>query len=180
VAERSEESSTQRVCVGAIAGAHGVRGAVRIKTFTEQPAALADYPGLADEQGRPVRFKIKEVRADLLIAVVEGVNDREAARSLKGTRLYVPRDELPAAGEEEYYHADLVGLAVERIDGNALGTVKAMHDFGAGDILEVATKDGTLMLPFTREAVPVVDIANRRLVVDPPAGLPGLAPEEGS
>ncbi len=178
MAERPEDSSTQRICVGAIAGVHGVRGAVRIKTFTEQPAALADYPGLADEQGRPVHLSIMEIRADLLIAAVEGVNDRDAARSLKGTRLYVSRGELPEAGEEEYYHADLVGLAVERVDGDALGTVKAVHDFGAGDILEVATKDGTLMLPFTRETVPVVDFVNHRLVVDPPAGLPGLEPED--
>ncbi len=180
MAERPEESATQRVCVGAVAGVHGVRGAVRIKTFTEQPAALADYPGLADEHGRPVRLLIKEIRADLLIASVEGVDDRDAAQALKGTRLYVPRDELPDAEAEEYYHADLVGLTVERVGGEVLGTVKAVHDFGAGDILEVATQGETLMLPFTREAVPVVDLVSRRLVVDPPPGLPGLEPEDGA
>jgi len=179
VAERSEDSSTQRVCVGAIAGVHGVRGAVRIKTFTEHPAALADYSGLVDEQGRPVRFSIKEVRGDLLIVALEGVDDRNAAQALKGTRLYVARDELPEAGEEEYYHADLLGLVVERLDGDTLGTVKAVHDFGAGDILEVATEHGALMLPFTRDAVPTVDLAGRRLVADPPPGLPGLDLENG-
>jgi len=179
VAERSEDSSTQRVCVGAIAGVHGVRGAVRIKTFTEQPAALADYHRIDDEQGRPVRLSIKEVRADLLIAFVEGVDDRDAAQALKGTRLYVLRDELPEADEDEYYHADLVGLTVERLDGGVLGAVKAVHDFGAGDILEVATEHGPLMLPFTREIVPTVDITGRRVVADPPPGLPGLEPENG-
>ena len=177
MAERSDDSSTQRVCVGAFAGVHGVRGAVRIKTFTENPAALADYDGLADEQGRSVRLSIKEVRADLLIASLEGVDDRDAAQALKGTRLYVPRSELPDVADEEYYHADLIGLTVERLDGSVLGTVKAVHDFGAGDILEVAAQHGTVMLPFSREAVPVMDLEGRRLVADPPAGLPGLEPE---
>ena len=179
MADRREDTSTQRICVGAIAGAQGVRGAVRIKSFTEDPAALADYTGLIDEQGRSVSLSVKEVRADLLIAGLDGVTDRDAAQALEGTRLYVTRDELPDLGDEQYYHADLVGLAVERIDGEALGTVEAVHDFGAGDILEIATPDGVVMLPFTREAVPLVDMAKRRLVVDPPPGLPGLEAENG-
>ena len=150
----------------------------RIKTFTETPAALTDYAGLTDEQGQTVRLSVKEVRADLLIATIEGVGDRDAAQALKGTRLYIPRAALPEAGEEEYYHADLIGLAVERVGGVPIGVVKAVHDFGAGDVLEIAAEHETLMLPFTRDAVPEVDLANGRLVVDPPPGLLGSDPED--
>ena len=180
MADRSGETATQRICIGAIAGVHGVRGAVRIKSFTENPAALAAYDGLVDEQGRPVRLSIREVRTDLLIATIEGVNDRDAAEALKGTRLYVAREALPDAGEDEYYHADMIGLAVERADGSSLGTVTAVQDFGGGDILEIATEHGSALIPFTREIVPVVDIKGGRLVVDPPPGLPGLEPEDGA
>lgn len=178
MADRSEDTSAQRVCVGAIAGAQGVRGALRIKSFTEDPAALADYAGLSDEQGRPVRLSVKEVRSDLLIVAIDGVNDRDAAQALKGTRLYVSREELPEVGEEEYYHADLIGLAVKQVDGADLGQVKAVHDFGAGDILEISGPDGLVLVPFTREAVPIVDIANRQVVVDPPPEVSESEPED--
>ena len=175
----SEETATQRICVGAIAGAQGVRGAVRIKTFTEEPRGISAYGGLTDERGHPIEISVKELRGDLVIAAVEGVNDRDAAQALKGTRLYVPRTALPETGTEEFYHADLLGLAVETVDGTPFGKVQAVHDFGAGDVLEIATDGRTVMVPFTREAVPDVDLGAQRLVVDPPPGLPGFEPEDG-
>lgn len=180
MADRAEDTSTQRVCVGAVAGVHGVRGAVRIKTFTEDPKALADYSGLTDDRGHSVRLKIREVRNDLLIAAIEGVNDRDAAQALKGTRLFVPRAALPEAGTDEYYHADLVGLSVETADGAPFGRIQAVHDFGAGDVLEIAGEHGVVMVPFTRETVPEVNVSAGRVVIDPPPGLPGIEAEDGA
>lgn len=172
--EGGEQDRVPAICVAAIAGAHGVRGAVRIKTFTENPAAIGDMVDLADGQGRPVRLTIAESRADRVIARIDGVGDREAAQALKGTRLYIPRAALPEAAEDEYYHADLIGLAVEGGDGAALGAVKAMHDFGAGDIVEIECDGTVFLMPFNRQTVPRVDLVARRMVVDPPPGLPGV------
>jgi 16S rRNA processing protein RimM len=174
VAGGGDQDPVQTICVAAIAGAHGVRGAVRLKTFTEDPAAVGGFSRLADGQGRPVRLTVSEARPDRVIAHIEGVSDRDAARALKGTRLYVPRDSLPEADEDEYYHHDLIGLAVETLDGIALGAVKSVHDFGAGDIVEIEGEHAGIMLPFNRETVPHIDLAARRMVVDPPPGLPGL------
>ena len=159
--------------LGVITGAHGVRGEVRVKSFTAAPGAIAGYGPLEDEPGQR-RFALT-VRGSVrgqLIARVEGVLDRNAAERLKGTRLYVPRDALPAPAADEYYHADLVGLAVLLKDGGPLGRVRAVHDFGAGGNLEIEKPDGGVVLvPFTEQVVPEVDIAQGRLVVDPPAGL---------
>jgi 16S rRNA processing protein RimM len=165
------------VCVGVITGAHGLRGAVRVKTFTESPGAIGGFDPLCDEAGRALRLEVKEVRAKVVIAAVGGVGDRTAAERLRGTKLFVPRAALAEAEAGEYYHADLIGAACERGDGSVLGTVRAVHDFGAGDVLEIAGPGGAFMVPFTAEAVPVVDLANRRLVIEPPPGLPGI--EEG-
>jgi 16S rRNA processing protein RimM len=174
VTDGGEQEPVQTICVAAIAGAQGVRGAVRIKSFTEDPAAIGALSGLADEHGRPVRLTVSETRGDRLIARIEGVGDRDAAQALKGTRLYIPRAALPDAAEDEFYHADLIGLAVETLDGTVLGAVKAMHDFGAGDIVEITGDDGAFLMPFNSASVPHVDLAGRRMVVDPPPGLPGL------
>jgi 16S rRNA processing protein RimM len=149
---------------------------VRIKSFTAEPAAIAAYGPLEDEAGKR-RFAIEIVGhgKSVLLARVEGIADRDAAERLKGIRLYVARAALPPPGEEEYYHADLLGLAVELDDGTPLGRVKAVHDFGAGDSLEVERPGkAPVMVPFTRAAVPVVDLAHGRLVVSP---LPGLLAE---
>ena len=169
-----EQEPVQTICVAAIAGAQGVRGAVRIKSFTEDPAAIGALSGLADEHGRPVRLTVSETRDDRVIARIEGVGDRDAAQALKGTRLYIPRAALPDAAEDEFYHADLIDLAVETLDGTALGTVKAMHDFGAGAIVEIARDGGTFLMPFNGTTVPHVDLAGRRMVIAPPPGLPGF------
>jgi 16S rRNA processing protein RimM len=162
-----------RICVGVVTGAQGVRGAVRIKSFTARPEDVAAYGPVADEAGER-QFALRAVgRAKgVVIATIAGIGDRDAAAALKGTRLYVERSALPAPGEEEYYHADLLGLAAVLRDGTRLGTVRAVHDFGAGDSLEVArTGGGTVLVPFPRAAVPVVDVAGGWVVIDPPEGL---------
>jgi 16S rRNA processing protein RimM len=163
----------RRVCLGVVTSPHGVRGLVRIKSFTAEPQGVAAYGPLEDERGER-RYELELVGSakGVVLARVAGVTDRDAAERLKGVRLYVSRDVLPAAGEEEYYHADLLGLRVELGDGSELGRVRAVHDFGAGDTLEVMRSEGgAVMVPFTRAVVPVVDLAAGRLVVDPPPGL---------
>ncbi len=159
------------VCVGEIVGAQGVRGAVRIKTFTADPEGVAAYGPVFDDAGtRSFRLHVTEVRPGLVIATLSGVADRDAAEALRGVRLNVPRSALPPADEEEFYQADLIGLSAVQADGSAFGTVKDVHNFGAGDILEIAlAQGGTTMLAFTRDAVPIVDIAGGRIVVDPPS-----------
>jgi 16S rRNA processing protein RimM len=167
------QSEERRVLMGIITGAHGVRGEVRVKSFTAEPRAIAGYGPLADERGER-RFALSLTGAvkGVLIARLDGIGDRNAAERLKGTRLYLPRAALPAPGEDEYYHADLLGLAVVLHDGTALGRVRAVLDFGAGDSLEVERPGGgVVIVPFTAAVVPVVDVAGGKLVVDPPAGL---------
>lgn len=168
------------VCVGIITGAHGIQGLVRVKSFTADPAAVAAYGPLTDQTGRR-RFALELVaeHKGQWLARLEGVADRTAAEALRGTRLYIDRALLPAPEEDEFYHADLIGLAAELPDGRSIGTVHALYDFGAGDVIEVALPNGaTVMVPFTREAVPEVDIAGGRLVVDPPPGLLDLMPTD--
>jgi 16S rRNA processing protein RimM len=161
--------------MGIVGAPHGVRGAVRIKTFTEEPEAIARYGALEDESGER-QFALRVIggaKGDgMVIAEVAGVADRDRAAALRGLRLYAPRAALPAPAEDEFYHADLVGLAAELAGGTALGKVVAVHDFGAGDLLEIAREGGQpVLVPFTRAAVPVVDVAGGKVVLDPPDGL---------
>jgi 16S rRNA processing protein RimM len=161
------------ICVGRIAAPHGVRGAVKIKSFTARTDDIAAYGPLSDEAGAR-RFAVKIVGRvqDMLIATLDGVTDRNAAERLKGLGLYVPRDRLPPAAADEFYHADLIGLAAMAPDGSPLGRVAALHNFGAGDVIEIARDGaGAALVPFTRRAVPVVDVAGGRVVVDLPDGL---------
>lgn len=157
------------VCVGAIAGAFGVRGEARVKSFCAEPAAFALYGPLLAEDGRRFEIRItREVKGGFAVRI-KGVDSREAAEALRGTRLHAPRASLPPPGEEEFYHADLIGLEAVDTGGAVLGRVRAVHDFGAGDVIEItgpAAGAGGLMLPFTRAAVPTVDISAGRLVVD--------------
>lgn len=160
---------TERVCVGVVVGAHGVRGAVRVKPFTGEPEAIAAYGPVEDESGRRLKVKVLSVAKGVVNATLAGVADRDAAEALKGTKLYVPRTALPAPEEDEFYYSDLIGLAAELEDGSVYGTIRAVHDFGAGDLLELALPDGRVeMLPFTKAVVPVVDIKGRRVVIAPP------------
>lgn len=174
---------TSMVCVGVITGAHGIRGQVRIKSFTGEPDNVTAYGSLYDEHGgRPLRLTITGRSRQLLIASVAGVGDRNGAEALIGRRLFVPREALPEPDEDEFYHADLIGLAAELRDGahgerKALGTVRGVFDFGASDLLEVEASDGgTMMVPFTREAVPEVDLAGGRILIAPLPGLLGDDP----
>lgn len=162
-----------RVCLGAVTGAHGVRGLVKVKPFTGNPDDVAAYGAVEDERGdRRFTLAIAGRHKDTVIARFDGVTDRDAAEALRGTRLYVARSMLPAPEDGEFYHADLIGLAVVGVGGESLGRVTALHDFGAGDLIEYVGGDGKArMLPFTEAAVPEVDVAGGRIVVDPPEGL---------
>jgi 16S rRNA processing protein RimM len=166
----------ERVCLGKVVGAHGVKGLVRVRAFTERPEAVAEYGALQDEQGRRLILEAVGRAKGAVLARIEGVDDRDQAEALKGARLYVARAALPAIEEAEtFYHADLIGLAAQTADGRVLGRVRAVHDFGAGDLLEIAAEPPggggareSLLVPFTREAVPKVDLAGGRVVVVPP------------
>ena len=161
----------ERICVAQIGGAHGLRGEVRLKSFTADPMAVSNYGPLTTEDGSAT-FEIEAVRPGKghLIARFRGVGDRNMAERLVNVRLFVPRERLPLPAADEFYHADLIGLAAVSSDGTEIGTVVAIHDFGAGDILELQPKAGgtTVMVPFTAEFVPSVDIASGRIVVAPP------------
>ncbi|HXW30020.1 MAG TPA: ribosome maturation factor RimM [Xanthobacteraceae bacterium] len=161
-----------RVCLAQIGAPHGLAGEVRLHAFTEEPLAVGRY-GTLEAEDRSRQFELTALRLGKrgLIAAFAGVADRTAAARLTAIRLYVPRARLPDPDDADtFYHADLVGLTVEAADGLPIGTVCAVHDFGAGDLLEVKPAIGpSLMLPFTKAAVPVVDLAAARLV----AALPG-------
>src|SRR5215207_10652545 len=167
------ERGYRRVCVGVVTGAHGVRGAVRVKSFTAEPEGVAGYGPVEDERGeRRLTLRLVGSAKGVMIAQIAGVEDRNAAEALRGLRLYLAREALPPPGEEEYYHADLIGLAAALADGTPVGTVRAVHDFGAGDTLEIERAEGQpVMVPFTRAVVPVVDLESGRIVVDSPPGL---------
>jgi 16S rRNA processing protein RimM len=163
-----------RVCLGQIGAAHGVRGEVRLRSFTADPAAIADYGPLETDDGRVFEIEALRPAKDHFVARLSGIRDRDAARALANVKLYVPRERLPETAEpDEFYHADLLGLAVVDRIGNQLGTVVGIHNFGAGDLIEVRTEKGgrTELVPFDAIHVPAVDIAAGRIVVDPPPGL---------
>ena len=160
---------TERIRVARIGAAHGVRGEVKLWPFTQDPLAVADYGPLETEDGAR-RFEIETLRAakDHLVARLKGVGDRDAASSLRNTDLFVSRDKLPPIDEEDtYYHADLVGMSAVTPDGVPLGNVTAIHNFGAGDLIEIATTAGgePLLLPFTETVVPNIDTALRQITV---------------
>jgi 16S rRNA processing protein RimM len=169
---------SERVCVGVILGAHGLKGAVRIKSFTERPVDVAAYGAVEDEAGlRRFRLRLVGETKGAVMAQIEGVGERNAAEALKGLKLYVARSTLPPPEEEEFYCSDLVGLAAALADGTPMGKVKAVYDFGGGDIIEIDGPNGALMLPFTKAAVPLVDVAGGRLVIEPPVEVEALGDE---
>jgi 16S rRNA processing protein RimM len=167
-----------RILLGVVAAPHGVRGLLRIRSFTENPMAIAAYGALSDETGTK-KFRVQALSAvkGAVLARIEGVADRTAAETLRGLRLYVERDALPATSEREWYEADLIGLAAVGRDGRDWGKVLAFHDFGGGLTMEVSGGEASrssVMLPFTDDAVPEIDIEGGKILVDPPAGvLPG-------
>ena len=162
------------VCLGAIAGAWGVQGAVRLKSFCADPAAIATYGPLLTEDGRSFGVTLLKPLAGAFAARLTGIASRESAEAMKGTRLHTRRGNLPPLVEDEFYHADLIGLEVVDPGGAVLGRVRAVSDHGAGDILEIARPGAAeILLPFTRAAVPTVDLVAGRIVADPPPGLIG-------
>lgn len=165
---------TDTVCVAAIAGAFGVQGEVRIKSFTADPRAVEDYAPLLTEDGSKSYDLqiIREIKSGFA-ARLSGVITKEDADALKGTRLFAPRDRLPSLPDDEYYHADLIGLSVFDTGGAPLGTVHAVHNHGATDLLElrIAGQAKTVLLPFTMAVVPTVDLAAGRIIADPPEGV---------
>jgi 16S rRNA processing protein RimM len=173
------------VCLGVVTGARGLRGEVRVKSFTEATDGLSAYGPLTDESGaRSFDARVVGRAGGDAVVRLSGVGDRTAALALKGTRLCVPRRALPPPPAGEYYRADLIGLAVELAGGGRLGTVRAVHDFGAGALIEVRIASAgrasrSVMIPFTARAVPLVDAAAGRIVVDPPAGLLADPPASG-
>ena len=171
--------TTKLVCLGVVTAAHGIQGAVRIRSFTEAPEDIVRYGTLTDETGtRSFDLALVGTAKGVVIARIAGIDDRNQAGALRGLRLHLPRSALPQTEAEEYYHADLIGLEAVLGDGTPIGRVRAIHDFGAGDTLEV-TRPGAppVMVPFTRAVVPIVEPAAGRLVLDPP---PGLLDETGA
>ncbi|MCG8558267.1 MAG: ribosome maturation factor RimM [Hyphomicrobiales bacterium] len=164
-----------RVCLGQVSSAHGIKGEVRIKPFTQHPEDVATYGPLQDEAGTR-RFEILSLRTTKggVVARLDGVTDRNQAEALKGVKLFVDRDRLPERTEEGvWYHADLIGLVALDTGGAAFGTIVAVQNYGAGDLLEIrpATGGPTVLLPFTAEVVPDVDPEAGWVLVDPPEGL---------
>lgn len=173
--------SEEHVVVGAIAGAYGVRGEVRIKSFCAEPTDIADYSPLQDPDGR--RFTVLgELRPgkNFLVGRISEVGSKEAADALKGTQLLALRSQLPSLPDDEFYHADLIGLEVFDTGGTALGRVKSVLNHGAADLLELHApgERTTVLLPFTKAAVPTVDLSAGKIIADPPAGIFGDSSDE--
>jgi 16S rRNA processing protein RimM len=165
---------SDRVIVGSISGAFGVHGEVRLKSYCADPSAIADYVPLYTEDGRTfLQVILTGQTKNGFTARMDGITTKEEADALRNTPLYAERSVMPAAEDDEYYYADLIGLAVVDTGGRALGTVKNVLDHGAGDLLEIAVPGTpeTVLLPFTQAAVPTVDIGAGRIVADPPEGL---------
>jgi 16S rRNA processing protein RimM len=160
----------REILLAAVIGAQGLKGAVKVKLFTESPEALPSYGPLRDARGR--RYEIAAFRLGKpgeAVISFSGIADREGAEALKGVELFIAREALPATVEEEFYHADLIGLDAQDSEGRMLGKVAAIHNYGAGDVMEIARSDGdSMLLAFTRETVPTIDIAGGRIVVAVP------------
>ncbi len=155
------------VLLAVVLSAHGLKGEVKLKLFTENPDALQSYGVLTSGDGRQLELNsLRAIKTDEAVAQLNGISERDAADSLKGQRLYVPRSALPPPSEDEFYHADLIGLSAEDENGKPLGTIIAIHNFGAGDVMEISNEKGaSQILPFTRDAVPLVDLNAKRVVV---------------
>ena len=170
--------TAQMICVARIGAAHGVRGAVKLWTFTEDPFAVKAYGPLWSKDGAR-RFELTSAREARghLVATLRGITTRDEAERLNGLELYVAREKLPATDEGEYYHADLIGLSAVTAAGEPIGRVIAIHNFGAGDIIEIAPPEGvTMLLPFTNAVVPTVDLAGGRVVIAFPGEIEGDDP----
>ena len=160
-----------RILLGVVTAAHGIKGEVKVKTFTQSPESLGAYGPVSTEDGRQLEIAaLRPFKPDEVIVRFAGIADRSAAESLKGRSLYVPRAALPATEAGEFYYADLLGLRAEDPSGNLLGTVRGVHNFGAGDVVEIEFADGTTeLIAFSDANVPAVDIAGGRIVIELPS-----------
>jgi 16S rRNA processing protein RimM len=163
-------ASIRKICVGQFAGAHGVRGLVKLRSFTDAPEAIFSYTPLTEKDtDRVIIITKKSTAKDHFIVEVEGIEDKEAADRLRGDRLYVPRDVLPKTGANEYYEGDLMGLNAVDETGKDYGSVMGVFDHGAGIFLEIgSSKKDSFMLPFKESFVPKVDLVAGKLVIAPP------------
>ena len=166
-------TETDHICVGAFSGSYGINGEVRLKSFCADPEAIADYSPLTSEDGKR-SFAITLTRSikGALVAKVEGITNKEDADKLKGIRLHAKREQLPALPDDEFYHADLIGMTVLDTGGTVLGKVHAVQNHGASDLLEVMPEgsSATILLPFTNEVIPTVDLTAGRIIANPPEG----------
>jgi len=164
----------EKTCVGAIAGSFGISGEVRLKSFCSEPSDIGSYNPLTSEDGLQIfQLKITGKSSAGLSAKIDGVLSKEQAEKLKGTRLYADRDKLPNLSNDEYYHADLIGMKTKNTGGNEIGRVDAVYDYGAGPILEIFIQrlNNTFLIPFSEKSVPLVDLKERFLIIDPPEGI---------
>jgi 16S rRNA processing protein RimM len=148
------------ILLAVIVAAHGIRGAVKVKCYTQEPANIVNYGPLYDEQGREFKLKlVRVVSADHSIVTIKGIDNRNAAEALKGAKLFIERSQLPDLVEEEFYHSDLIGLRVEDLQGESIGRVNAVSNFGAGDFLEIIDSEyHHYTIAFTRNAVPIIQL----------------------
>lgn len=148
------------ICIGIITSVNGVRGNVKIKNFTENPSDIANFKNIYDENNKSYKISIASVRKDCLIAGIDGINNRNEAETLRNTKLFISRSELPEASNDEYYHADLLGLNAKYEDGVMAGIIKNVVNFGAGDLIEIydVSTERTLYIPFTKTQVPAVNL----------------------
>lgn len=162
---------TKRICIGVFAGAHGVRGDVRVKSFTEPPSNLTAYGAVSTKDGAE-KFTLtlkNQIKTGVFLASAPEITDRETAEALKGVKLFIERAELPATKEDEFYIEDLIGMAARDETGRVIGRVKAVRNFGAGDILELAGAPGAnsaAMIAFTKRAVPQIDLKTREITIN--------------
>ncbi len=175
MAARPTSGRESRVCVAQIGAAHGLKGEVRLWSFTQEPSGFAAYGSLETEDGSRI-LDVENARfaKDHFVAKFRSIDDRNAAEALRNVKLFIARERLPAVEEDDtFYHADLIGLSAVTPDQSVFGEVIAVQNFGAGDILEIKRADGSvLMLPFTDVAVPQIDLARGTIVVDPPQDSP--------
>ena len=170
------------ICVGIVTSARGIKGDLRVKSYTEKPKNLGNYGALTDKTGKMiVNIKVKEVKKDHLIIKFSGINDRTEAEKLKGLELFISEDALPKAQNDEFYHSQLIGLHVQLENGNSFGQVSAVQNFGAGDVLEISRPmEKSLLIPFTNELVPIIDIEAGLITLVPSASLLELSDDETS
>lgn len=168
------------ILLGVVGGAHGIKGEVRIKSFTEDPTDIKAYGPLFDARGNRFTIRTARVQKNVVVATIAEVTDRNAAELLNGTELFVDRSVLPEDDEDAFFQADMVGMTVETVGGEPVGTVIAFHDFGAGEVVEIKPERGpSVMIPFSEAAVPEIDVDRRVMVVEPvAAGLVGLSAED--